>query len=193
MTGHAGPAGTPLISVVLAVHGVQEYLPDCLDSVLGQQVTRLEAIAVDDASPDRCGEILDARAASDPRLRVVHLAESTGPGPARNRGLAEARGEYVWFVDPDDLLPAGTLAAVADMLVRHRPDVLLIDYLILHRSGRTGPSPGAALLREIPSHRPAPPGDVNPAGRAGAAGRGRPPPPAPCSRSRTGRPWSTAP
>jgi CDP-glycerol glycerophosphotransferase len=142
-------AGTPLISVVLAVHGVEEYLPDCLDSVLGQQVPGLEAIAVDDASPDRCGEILDVRAGQDPRLRVVHLAESAGPGPARNRGLAEARGEYVWFVDPDDLLPDGSLAAVAGLLARHHPDVLLLDYLILHPSGRTEPSPGAALLREM--------------------------------------------
>ena len=153
------PAGTPLISVVLAVHGVQEYLPACLDSVLGQQDSGLEAIAVDDASPDRCGEILDARSRQDSRLRVIHLPESTGPGPARNLGMAEARGEYVWFVDPDDLLADGALAAVADSLRRHRPDVLLIDYLILHRSGRTEPSPGAALLREVPPHaQPGAPG-----------------------------------
>ena len=150
------PACPPLISVVLAVHGVEDYLPDCLDSVLGQQAGGIEAIAVDDASPDRCGEILDARAGQDPRLRVVHLADSVGPGPARNRGLAEARGEYVWFVDPDDLILDGALAAVADMLARHRPDVLLIDYLILHRSGRAEPSPGAALLREVPPGAQAP-------------------------------------
>ena len=159
------PAGTPLISVVLPVHGVAEYLPGCLDSVLGQQVAGLEVIAVDDASPDRCGEILDARAGQDPRLRVVHLAQSAGPGPARNRGLAEASGEYVWFVDPDDLLPDGALAAMADALSRHHPDVLLIDYLIQHRPGRTEPSPGAALLREVPP-RPA----AQPTGAAGAAG-----------------------
>jgi CDP-glycerol glycerophosphotransferase len=162
-------AGTPLISVVLAVHGVEQYLPDCLDSVLGQQVAGLEAIAVDDASPDRCGEILDARAGQDPRLRVVHLAESAGPGPARNRGLAEARGEYVWFVDPDDLLPDGALAAVAGVLAQHHPDVLLLDYLILRRPGQTEPSPGAGLLREIPPHRQARAGLVGMAGRAGTA------------------------
>jgi CDP-glycerol glycerophosphotransferase len=156
-----GPPGSPLISVVLAVHGVQEYLPACLDSVLGQQAGALEAIAVDDASPDRCGEILDARAGRDPRLRVVHLPESIGPGPARNLGVAQAKGEYVWFVDPDDLLADGALAAVADSLGRHRPDVLLIDYLILHRSGRTEPSPGAALLAQ------APPGEQRPGPRPG--------------------------
>lgn len=161
-----GPPGSPLISVVLAVHGVQEYLPACLDSVLGQQACALEAIAIDDASPDRCGEILDARAGRDPRLRVVHLPESIGPGPARNLGVAEAKGEYVWFVDPDDLLADGALAAVADSLGRHRPDVLLIDYLILHRSGRTEPSPGAALLADVPPGTRQP-GAQQPGARAG--------------------------
>jgi CDP-glycerol glycerophosphotransferase len=62
------------------------------------------------------------------------------------RGLAEATGTYVWFVDPDDLLADGALAAVTAELTRGRPDVLLIDYLILGSSGQTRPSPGAALL-----------------------------------------------
>ncbi|HCU93320.1 MAG TPA: hypothetical protein DHU96_11545, partial [Actinobacteria bacterium] len=107
---------------------------------------------------------------------MVHLAQSAGPGPARNRGLAEASGEYVWFVDPDDLLLDGALAAMADALSRHHPDVLLIDYLIQHRPGRTEPSPGAALLREVPP-RPAAqptgatgPTEAGPAGRTGLAG-----------------------
>ena len=140
------PGGPPLLSVVLPVGGVEEYLPDCLDSVLGQDGPDIEVIAVDDASPDRCGEILDARAAGDPRLRVIHLPEAIGPGPARDRGLADAAGEYVWFVDPDDLLAPGALAAVAARLERDQPDLLLLDYRLLHRSGRTERSPGADLL-----------------------------------------------
>ncbi|MGE5135592.1 MAG: glycosyltransferase family 2 protein [Gemmatimonadota bacterium] len=141
-----GPGGPPLLSVVLPVGGVEEYLPACLDSVLGQPGPAIEVIAVDDASPDRCGAILDARAARDPRLRVIHLPTAIGPGPARDRGLADAAGEYVWFVDPDDLLAPGALAAVAARLERDEPDLLLLDYLLLHRSGRTEHSPGADLL-----------------------------------------------
>ena len=144
-----GPAA-PLISVVLPVGNVAEYLPACLDSVLGPDLPAgqagLEVIAVDDASRDGSGSILDARAGQDPRLRVIHLAENGGPGPARMRGLAEAAGTYVWFVDPDDLLADGALAAVTAGLALGEPDVLLIDYLILGASGRTQPSPGAALL-----------------------------------------------
>ncbi len=143
-----GPAA-PLISVVLPVGNVAEFLPACLDSVLGepgQPGGGPEVIAVDDASRDGSGSILDRRAGQDPRLRVIHLAENAGPGPARMRGLAEAAGTYVWFVDPDDLLADGALAAVTAGLALGEPDVLLIDYLILGSSGRTQPSPGAALL-----------------------------------------------
>jgi CDP-glycerol glycerophosphotransferase len=144
-----GPAA-PLISVVLPVGNVAEYLPACLDSVLGPDLPAGQAgpevIAVDDASRDGSGSILDARAGQDPRLRVIHLAENAGPGPARMRGLAEAAGTYVWFVDPDDLLADGALTAVTAGLALGEPDVLLIDYLILGSSGRTQPSPGAALL-----------------------------------------------
>jgi CDP-glycerol glycerophosphotransferase len=147
-----GPAA-PLISVVLPVGNVAEFLPACLDSVLGGpgQPGELEVIAVDDASSDGCAGILDRRAGQDPRLRVIHLAGNAGPGPARMRGLAEATGTYVWFVDPDDLLADGALAAVAARLAAGRPDVLLIDYLILGSSGRTQPSPGAALLAAAPA------------------------------------------
>src|SRR5216683_1311841 len=135
----------PRISVVLPVSGVEEYLSDCLDSVLGQPLAAVEVIAVDDASADRCGEILDARAREDTRLRVIHLMESVGPGPARNLGLAQATREYVWFVDPDDLLTTGSLEAVGQALARTRADVLLIDYRSLHASGRTERSPGGSL------------------------------------------------
>jgi glycosyltransferase involved in cell wall biosynthesis len=87
-----GPAA-PLISIVLPVGNVAQFLPACLDSVLrpaGQAV--LEVIAVNDASHDGSGAILDRRAGQDPRLRVIHLAGNAGPGPARTRGLAAAAG-----------------------------------------------------------------------------------------------------
>ena len=137
--------------MILAVRGVEEYLPGCRDSILGQPdlAAGIEVIAVDDASPDGCGAILDARAAVDPRLRVVHLPETAGPGPARMRGLAEAAGR-VWFADPDDLLAEGSLAAVAGRLERDRPDILLLEYRILWPGGGSEPSPGAALLAGAP-------------------------------------------
>jgi CDP-glycerol glycerophosphotransferase len=141
------------MTLVLPVGGVEDYLPACLDSVFCQPDPPggIEVIAVDDASADGCGAILNERAAREPRLRVIHLSRRAGPGPARMRGLAGAAGEYVWFVDPDDLLTDGSLAAVAGRLVRDRPDVLLLDYLSLHPDGRTEPSHGAGLLAAPPS------------------------------------------
>src|SRR6266581_1173459 len=135
----------PLISVVIPVHGVEDYLDRCLDSVLSDRSAAVEVIAVDDASPDRCGAILAAR--QDPRLRVLTTTTAAGPGPARDLGAKEATGEYVWFVDGDDELAEGALAAVAGALARLRPDVLIIDFENLYPDGTTSPSEGARYLR----------------------------------------------
>jgi CDP-glycerol glycerophosphotransferase len=153
----------PLISVVIPVHGVEDYLDRCLDSVLGPasvaacgggaglaacaggSAASLEVIAVDDASPDRCGAILAAR--QDPRLRVLTTTTAAGPGPARDLGAKEATGEYVWFVDGDDEVADGALAAVAGALTRLRPDVLVIDFESLYPDGSVSPSGGARYLR----------------------------------------------
>src|SRR6266568_1676474 len=131
----------PLISVVIPVHGVEDYLDRCLDSVLSDRSAAVEVIAVDDASPDRCGAILAAR--QDPRLRVLTTTTAAGPGPARDLGAKEATGEYVWFVDGDDELADGALAAVAGSLTSLRPDVLVIDFENLYPDGSVGPSGGA--------------------------------------------------
>jgi CDP-glycerol glycerophosphotransferase len=144
-------AEPPLISVIIPVHRVAEYLPECLDSVLGQPAPPIEVIAVDDASPDDSGQILDKRALADPRLQVVHLPANGGQGPARNAGLALASGEYVWFVDGDDALADGALAAIGTRLANARPDVLLIDWVSSYPDGRTAPSPGTALLARVPA------------------------------------------
>lgn len=80
-----------LISFVVPAFRVQGYLRECLDSVLGQPVTDLEVIAVDDCSPDASGEIIDEYAARDQRVRSVRLSENVGLGPARNIGLEIGR------------------------------------------------------------------------------------------------------
>jgi CDP-glycerol glycerophosphotransferase len=141
----------PLISVVIPVHGVEDYLDRCLDSVLGdsalgEPAPSLEVIAVDDASPDGCGALLAARR-QDPRLRVISTPAAVGPGPARDLGAKEATGEYVWFVDGDDELAEGALAAVAAALMRLQPDVLIVDFENLYPDGTTSPSDGARYLR----------------------------------------------
>ncbi|MER8182171.1 bifunctional glycosyltransferase family 2 protein/CDP-glycerol:glycerophosphate glycerophosphotransferase [Kitasatospora sp. NPDC094015] len=148
---------SPLLSIVLPVHGVERYLPQCLESLVAASAApgEVELIAVDDLSPDGCGAILDAHAAQDERLRVLHLTENQGLGGARTAGLAEATGRYVWFVDSDDWLPPGTLDAVLAELrterdAEHPADVLLTDFLHVYQDGGTEPNPWRHLLTGSP-------------------------------------------
>ncbi|WP_437044749.1 bifunctional glycosyltransferase/CDP-glycerol:glycerophosphate glycerophosphotransferase [Streptomyces sp. enrichment culture] len=116
----------PRFSVIVPAYQVQAYLHACLESVLSQSWPDLELIAVDDGSPDACGEIVDEFAARDPRVRAVHLPRNQGPGPARNAGMERARGDYLLFLDGDDTLTPGALRAVAARLRETgEPDVLV--------------------------------------------------------------------
>ncbi|RKE22447.1 bifunctional glycosyltransferase/CDP-glycerol:glycerophosphate glycerophosphotransferase [Streptomyces sp. TLI_171] len=147
----------PLLSIVLPVHGVERFLPQCLDSLRadGAAPGEVELIAVDDLSPDGCGALLDAHAATDPRMRVLHLTENQGLGGARTAGLAEATGSYVWFVDSDDWLPDGTIDAVlAELraeLAREVPaDVLLTDFTHVYHDGGEEPNPWRRVMAGSP-------------------------------------------
>ncbi|HEX6968116.1 MAG TPA: CDP-glycerol glycerophosphotransferase family protein [Micromonosporaceae bacterium] len=133
-----------LISFVVPVYQVQGYLRQCLDSILDQSFTDIEVIAVDDCSPDGCGEILAEYAERDQRLRVIRLERNAGQGPARNRGLTEAIGRYVWFVDSDDWLADGALRAVVDRLRETDPEVLLVEHAKVHWNQAIEPSGSTA-------------------------------------------------
>jgi CDP-glycerol glycerophosphotransferase len=129
----------PLLSVVVPVYRVERYLADCLDSILAEAGNQVEVIAVDDGSPDRSGEIADEYARRDPRVRLVRLPGNVGLGQARNAGVDRAAGDYVWFVDSDDWLPAGAMPAVLDRLGSTRPDVLIVDHAEVYEDGASRP------------------------------------------------------
>lgn len=92
-----------MISVIIPVYNVEKYLPDCLNSVLVQSYKNLEIILVDDGSPDSCGEICENYAVKDNRIKVIHK-ENGGLSDARNLGIDIAKGEYITFIDSDDLV-----------------------------------------------------------------------------------------
>jgi CDP-glycerol glycerophosphotransferase len=96
---------TPRISVVVAFFNNADDLADCLDSIAAQSFADIEVIMVDDGSADRSAQIARARAAADPRFTLLQPGHG-GPGGARNRGVERARGEFLAFVDGDDMLPA---------------------------------------------------------------------------------------
>lgn len=93
----------PLISVIVPVYNVEAYLPACVDSILSQTFSDFELILVDDGSPDACGAMCDSYAQKDSRIRVIHQ-ENGGLSSARNAGLDAAKGQYVTFVDSDDVI-----------------------------------------------------------------------------------------
>ena len=92
---------TSLISVIVPVYRVEEYLERCVKSILSQTYKNLEVILVDDGSPDQCPAICDACAEKDARVKVIHQ-ENKGLSGARNAGIDAASGEYLAFVDSDD-------------------------------------------------------------------------------------------
>lgn len=90
-----------LISVIIPVYQVEEYLKECVDSVLSQTYQNLEIILVEDGSPDRCGEICENYKKAEKRISVIHK-ENGGLSDARNAGLDKASGEYILLIDSDD-------------------------------------------------------------------------------------------
>ncbi|WP_406633446.1 glycosyltransferase family 2 protein [Amycolatopsis sp. WGS_07] len=117
-------------SVIVPIRSAEDFLDECLWSVRRQAGADLEIIAVDDNSSDACGAIVDRHAREDGRVTAVHLARTHGTGPARNAGIALARGEYLLFLDADDTYRgADVLAGLdADLAAAGDPDVLLFDY-----------------------------------------------------------------
>ncbi len=104
-----------LISVIIPVHNTEEYIACCIDSVLSQSFTNFELILVDDGSKDSSGTICDEYAKKDNRIRVFHKGNG-GVSSARNLGLDNARGEWIYFVDSDDELLPGGLQTLVDSI-----------------------------------------------------------------------------
>ena len=94
---------TPKVSVIIPVYNVEQYLAECLDSVVNQTLREIEIICVDDASTDSSLAILRSYAARDDRIKLIEAEHSGSPGTVRNVGLRHAAGEYVSFVDNDDI------------------------------------------------------------------------------------------
>lgn len=114
----------PLFSVVIPVYRGEAFLAGCVDSLLAQTMGDFEALLVDDGSPDGSGALCDELAARDSRLRVIHKPNG-GVTSARNRGIQEARGRWLLFLDQDDRFYPHTLACIAQALEQARPGELI--------------------------------------------------------------------
>ena len=115
-----------LISVIVPVYNVENYIGECIDSILTQTMNSFELILVDDGSKDESGRICDEYAELDSRIRVIHR-ENGGLSSARNRGLDEAKGDYICFVDSDDSIRPVFLERLYEGITRCGADLALCD------------------------------------------------------------------
>lgn len=124
-----GPKPTPWLSILLPVYRVEAYLQACADSILQQADAGVELVFVNDASPDASGALLAQLQQAHPnRVRVLTQSHNQGVSAARNRLLNEARGDYLWFIDPDDLLEPGVIPKLKALIEAEAPDLIMCDF-----------------------------------------------------------------
>ncbi len=104
-----------LVSVIVPVYNVEEYLVDCIESIRNQIYSKLEIILVDDGSPDNCGAICDEYARKDSRIRVIHKTNG-GLSDARNVGIDASKGAYIVCVDSDDLVDLRYVSRMMELM-----------------------------------------------------------------------------
>lgn len=117
----------PLLSVIVPIYKVEEYLDECVQSILAQTYRNLEIILVDDGSPDRCGQMCDQYATQDPRIRIIHR-KNGGVSAARNSALDVHQGDYVTFIDSDDLYPDTHMLEHFMSILSDNPEIEMLSY-----------------------------------------------------------------
>lgn len=133
-----------LISVIVAVYNIEEYLPRCIESILAQTYRHLEIILVDDGSTDGSGAICDDYAARDARIQVIHK-QNGGLSDARNAGLDIAKGEYIGFVDGDDWIEPDMYYAMYEACVAAGAQLAACRYKQITKSGIIDASAGNSV------------------------------------------------
>ena len=121
----------PKVSVIVPVYNADKYLPRCLDSILSQTLRNIEILAIDDGSTDSSPGILDRYASEDERVKVFHI-QNGGVSRARNLGLDNACGDFVGFVDSDDMIDTGMYSLLIQVAERDQSDCVQCRYDIVY-------------------------------------------------------------
>ena len=117
----------PLVSIIIPVYKVEKFLDECVASVAAQTYANLEILLVDDGSPDNCPAMCDAWAARDPRIRVIHKPNG-GLSDARNAGIAEAIGAYIYFADSDDTVAPTLVEDCLNAMREYDADLVMFQF-----------------------------------------------------------------
>lgn len=141
----------PFVSIIVPVYNVEKFLRECIDSILAQSFTNFELILVDDGSIDNCPVICDEYADKDHRVKVIHKPNG-GISSARNAGIDIARGNYIGFVDSDDLVEPDMYEKLIQTTLRNHADLCLCRVVAATEEGERKPNNryfgfGDAVLR----------------------------------------------
>lgn len=117
-----------LISVIIPVFNVKDYLTECLESVVNQTYKNLEIIIVDDGSTDGSSEICDNYAKIDNRIRVFHQEKNYGQSVARNKGIDNSKGSIITFIDSDDYIHKQMIEVLYKNLTQYNADISFCDF-----------------------------------------------------------------
>lgn len=113
----------PMISIIVPVYKVEEYIDRCVNSLIKQTYKNIEIILVDDGSPDECPILCDQYASTDSRIHVVHKVNG-GLSDARNKGIEASTGEYILFVDSDDYIDLDTCEKFVNLIGKSKPEIV---------------------------------------------------------------------
>ncbi|MGN1326481.1 MAG: glycosyltransferase family 2 protein, partial [Clostridia bacterium] len=130
----------PKITVIMPVYNVEKYLEEAIDSVIYQTYQNLEIILIDDGSTDNSGNICDEYAKKDSHIKVIHQ-ENKGLSGARNTGLDIATGEYIMFIDSDDIFPKDACEKMLKFMEEKDADYIVGNYTNMSEEGEIWEKP----------------------------------------------------
>ena len=117
----------PKVSIIVPTYNVEQYLHECMDSIINQTLKDIEIICVDDGSTDNSGKILDEYATRDNRIKVIHK-QNGGYGRAMNVGFDNATGEYIGIVEPDDYVALDMYEELYKKAIENDVDFIKADF-----------------------------------------------------------------
>lgn len=118
----------PKVSIIIPIYNVEKFLSECLDSCINQTLKDIEILCVNDKSPDNCSKILEEYSKKEVRIKVFNHEKNLGLASARNTGLKNATGEFVIFLDSDDLLTLDACENMYNNAVSNNSDLVVGDY-----------------------------------------------------------------
>ena len=139
-----------LVSIIVPVYNCERFLPECIDSLLAQTYENIEIICVNDGSTDKSSQLLANYATKDNRIHLISQ-ENAGPGPARNRGIELATGEYITFFDADDWCKPSLVESAVKRIDETQADMVVLPYNVFdQRIGQSFFADWAVLPDKVP-------------------------------------------